>query len=317
MRHARRAAAPRKHAAAFAAPQATRRTGWAARQAELADLAERQLFFIGGAPRSGTTWLQRILDSHPQISCRGEGLFSKTLAEPLDAMATARRQRIEEKNTNIFGHSGGYPLPADDDTDFLLGTAILLALLQQGPGQACRAIGEKTPENVFLFPRLKRVFPGAKFIGIARDPRDLLTSAWHFFHRPTAAENEVEAKTAFIRAAMPSLAQGARAMIALAESQPADCTTITYEALQAAPAAQAARLFRFLGGADHQGVVADCIARTGFAAMTGGRAAGTELSSSFFRKGVVGDWRSTLSPEMNEMVLRELGWMFAHFGWHA
>jgi hypothetical protein len=317
MRHARRAAPSRKHAVAFAAPPATHRTGWAARQEELADLAARQLFFVGGAPRSGTTWLQQILDTHPQISCRGEGLFSKTLAEPLDAMATARRQRLEEKNTGIFGHSGGYPLPSNDDTDFLLGTAILLALHQQGAGPACRAIGEKTPENVFFFPRLKRVFPGAKFIGIARDPRDLLTSAWHFFHRQKAGENEVEAKTAFIRAAMPSLAQGARAMIALTEGQRADCMTITYEALQAAPASQVARLFRFLGVADHQGVVADCIARTNFAAMTGGRAAGVEQSNSFFRKGVVGDWRSTLSPAMNEMVLHELGWMFPHFGWHA
>jgi hypothetical protein len=314
MRHARRAAPSGHHGVSPATPQATR---WAARQAEFANLLERQLFFVGGAPRSGTTWLQQILDSHPQISCRGEGLFSKTLAEPLDAMATARRQRLEEKNTGIFGHSGGYPLPSNDDTDFLLGTAILLALNQQGVGPACRAIGEKTPENVFFFPRLKRVFPGAKFIGIARDPRDLLTSAWHFFHRQTAGENEPEAKTAFIRAAIPSLAQGARAMIALTESQPADCMTVTYEALQSAPASQAARLFRFLGVADDRAVVADCIARTGFAAMTGGRAAGTELSNSFFRKGVVGDWRSTLNPEMNEMVLRELGWMFPHFGWHA
>jgi hypothetical protein len=31
----------------------------------------------------------------------------------------------------------------------------------------------------------------------------------------------------------------------------------------------------------------------------------------------VGDWRSTLTPAMNALVLRELGWMFGHFGWQA
>jgi hypothetical protein len=315
-RQARRSLA-RKGVAPFAHTPQRVLSGWSARQAELDEIAARQLFFVGGAPRSGTTWLQQILDSHPQISCRGEGLFGKTLAEPLDAMVAARRQALEGKNTGIFRDSGGYPLPADEDTDVLLGSAMLLALRQQGVATTCRAVGEKTPENVFFFPRIKRIFPAARFIGIARDPRDLLTSAWHFFHRQVANENEVEAKTAFIRSAIPSLSQGARAMIALTRDMPADCLTITYEALQQAPVPQAARLFRFLGVSDDDVTVADCIARTSFAAMTGGRAPGVEKNGSFFRKGVVGDWRTTLTPEMNEMVLAELGWMFPHFGWQA
>jgi hypothetical protein len=29
----------------------------------------------------------------------------------------------------------------------------------------------------------------------------------------------------------------------------------------------------------------------------------------------VGGWMSTLTPEMNELILRELGWMFPVFGW--
>ena len=48
---------------------------WNQRNEEIAQLARRQLFFVGGAPRSGTTWLQQLLDCHPDICCRGEGLF--------------------------------------------------------------------------------------------------------------------------------------------------------------------------------------------------------------------------------------------------
>ena len=98
---------------------------WAEHQGEIADLAGRQLFFVGGAPRSGTTWVQQILDHHPEVSCRGEALFQHRLAEPLEAMMTGRREALDAKNIGLFSHTGGYPLPGPDDVEFLLGTAIL------------------------------------------------------------------------------------------------------------------------------------------------------------------------------------------------
>ena len=288
---------------------------WLERQEGLARLARRQLFFIGGPPRSGTTWLQQLLDCHPDISCRGEGLFWEQLAVPLDKLMTERRQALTAKNQRLFAHTGGYELPDSADTEALLGTAILLALERQSAGKSARAIGEKTPENVFLFPRLKRLFPNARFIGIARDPRDLLTSAWHFFRKPVVSGDETEAKIAFIRGAIPPLNEGARRMLALREEHPGDCLLVTYEGLRSAPEANAAALFRFLGVSDDAGIVADCVARASFSAMTDGRPAGVEANGSFLRKGVVGDWPTTLTPEMNTMILTELGWMFPHFGW--
>jgi hypothetical protein len=181
--------------------------------------------------------------------------------------------------------------------------------------RSCWRWGVSAPENVFFFARLKRLFPGARFIGIARDPRDLLSSAWHFFHKPTVGEDTAAAKHAFLRSAFPSLNQGARTMLALARDHSADSMTVTYEIMRAEPEKTAARLFRFLGVASDDALVADCVARTSFAAMSGGRESGKAEDGSFFRKGIVGDWRATLSPEMNEMVLRELGWMFPAFGW--
>jgi hypothetical protein len=288
---------------------------WLEHQELVAEIARKQLFFVGGAPRSGTTWVQQILNLHPDISCGGEGLFQKHLAEPLEAMMAVRSEALAAKNTALFGHTGGFPLPVAEDVEFLLGTAILVALRQQSAGKTCRAIGEKTPENVFFYPRLKQLFPKAKCIAIARDPRDVLTSAWHFFHQPAHGEDEIAAKFAFIRLALPSLDQGARATIDLAARHPADVMTLTYESLRRTPEFVVANMFRFLSVADSSSIVADCVARTSFAALTGGRQAGDEQKGSFFRKGIAGDWRSTLTPAMNELVLRELGWMFPRFGW--
>jgi hypothetical protein len=288
---------------------------WIDRQEAILRLLRLQLFFVGGAPRSGTTWLQYLLDSHPEVSCRGEGLFAKHLAEPLEAMAVTRREAIAAKNGTVFRHGNGYPLPESDDTEFLLGTGVLLALDRQRAGKTCRAIGEKTPENVFFFARMKNLFPNAKFIGIARDPRDVLASAWHFFQQSRPRPDEVAAKIAFIASALSSLDNGARTMFALNEQYPADCMIVTYEHMREAPVLVATQLFRFLGVAHDDAVVAECVARSSFTALSGGRAPGVTQDGSFFRKGVSGDWGATFTPEMNAMMLNALGWMFPRFGW--
>jgi hypothetical protein len=275
--------------------------GWAALDAAIAALARRQLFFVGGAPRSGTTWLQQMLDAHPDVSCKGEGLFWKELAAPLGTLMGARRRALEAKNSGIFARTGGYPLPPSTHEDLLLGTGILAALAQQCGGRDCRAVGEKTPENVFFFPKLKGLFPAAKFIGIARDPRDVLASAWHFFHQAAPGEDEAAARIDFVRMALPSLAEGMRAMLTLEAEYPGDCMLVTYEALHEAPAGVMARLFAFLGVPDGNSIVMECVA----------------AKDAFMRTGQVGLWPNTLNAETNDMIVQQTGWAFARFGWMA
>jgi hypothetical protein len=288
---------------------------WDETSRRLSAVLERQLFFIGGAPRSGTTWLQQIIDSHPNASCKGEGLFAKDLYPLLEAAMAERRKALDAKNQGLFQHTGGYPLPTSEDSEFLAGTAMLLALSQQAGDKDCRAIGEKTPENVFFFGRFRALFPSAKFIAIARDPRDVLTSAWFFFRSSAPGGEDRETKLAFIRSALPSLADGARAMLEFGARHPDAYRMVTYERLREDPEPAVAGLFRFLGLSDGAEMVRACLARTAFSTVTGGRAAGVAQDGAFLRKGVVGDWRSALTPEMNDLVLRELGWMFPHFGW--
>jgi hypothetical protein len=288
---------------------------WVEISRQLSVVAERQIFFVGGAPRSGTTWLQQILDSHPDASCKGEGLFAKDLYPPLEAAMTQRSQALQRKNESLFAHTGGYPLPTPEDIEFLAGTTILLALSRQAGDKACHAIGEKTPENVFYFPRFRALFPRAKFIAIARDPRDVLTSAWYFFRKPAPGEDDREAKMAFIRSALPSLAEGARVMLAFGTQHPRDYRMVTYEKLRQDPEPAVAALFRFLGLSDSIETVRACLEQTSFARITGGRPSGNAQNGAFLRNGVVGDWRTTLTAEMNDLILRELGWMFPYFGW--
>jgi len=287
---------------------------WTQHQAEIAALAQRQLFFVGGAPRSGTTWLQHILDAHPDISCRGEGHFLNFLATPMGAVMQRRREQLQEKNTRLFRNLGGYKLPDPEDVEFLVGSAILMALAQQCDGHPYPIVGEKTPENVFYFPNLKRLFPGAKFVGIARDPRDTLVSAWHLIPQERRRGDEALEQMSFIRQAVGAVSQFTDGMLSLQRRYPADAMIVTYEALLNDAETTVAALYRFLGADDSPAVVARSIAQTSFAAMSG-RPAGTEDKGAFMRKGVAGDWRTQLTPEMNQFIVAQLGPLFSQFGW--
>ena len=229
---------------------------WIEHQASLLSLARRQLFLVGGPPRSGTTWLQYLLDSHPEVCCRGEGLFMRLLADPIDRLMAQQQRELQEKNKVVFRHAEGYPLPRPEETEHLLGTAVLLALERQCAGKDYRAIGEKTPENVFFFRRMKHLFPHVKIICIVRDPRDLLASAWHYFHKSRTSGDAAPAKVTFLRNALPGINSGSRAILELTEQYQSDCIVVTYERMVEATEAVAAELFRFLGVSDSVSVVA-------------------------------------------------------------
>jgi hypothetical protein len=287
---------------------------WFDEHERLAALARRQLFFVGGAPRSGTTWLQHLLNAHPDISCRGEGLFQQELAKPLSGLMANRRQALANKNSTTFKDFDGYGLPAVEDTEVLLATAILLELRRQCAGSFCGAVGEKTPENVFLFPRLKRLFPRAKFIGVVRDPRDSLSSAWHFWAKPNYGAGAAS-QEAFVRASLPAIEDGLRRCLDHAATYPDDCRIFTYETLLRIPEPIVAGLCRFLDVSDDPSLVRECVAAASFARLSGGRAAGTELDTAFLRKGVAGDWVNTLQPGLADVITHQLGWAFEEFGW--
>ncbi len=290
-------------------------TAWADIAALLAQESQRQLFFVGGPPRAGTTWVQTLLDAHPEISCGGEGLFMKHLAQPIDQLVAARRAALVDKNATVFAHAQGYPLPDGLDADAMIAAGILLALERQRAGKAVRAIGEKTPENVFFFERIKKIFPSAKLIVVSRDPRDVLASSWHMFHRAEHGHDEDAKKKQMIEIALPALIAGTRTSLALGEKYPGDVINITYEALLADSGGVAAQLYAFLGVDHAPSVAADCAARAGFAALSGGRSPGQVDAGSFFRQAVIGGWPDTLSPAMGRRIMDAMAWAFPAFGW--
>lgn len=128
----------------------------------------RRLALLGGHPRSGTTLLEQVLDSHPDI--------------------------ISAEETEIFNSDAYLPLtrhlPADSPVLSVLETASHETLLQsrrhyfdsaakflgQPPGH--RLLIDKNPALTFAVPLLLRIFPEIKFLIALRDPRDVVLSCF-------------------------------------------------------------------------------------------------------------------------------------------
>ncbi|MGA3399603.1 MAG: sulfotransferase [Acetobacteraceae bacterium] len=259
-------------------------------------LGATQMFFIGGSQKSGTTWLQLLLDAHPQVACKGEGHVTNHMAQLLLTSLDKHNQKIAHKNRIVFGETDGFPLYTADDLAYLIGATLLLAFTKLDAGKALRAVGEKTPDNVRCFEVLHAIFPAAKFLNVVRDGRDCAISGW--FHNLRTNPDWIRAKFPSLSAYAAMFAREWATDIALADrfatAHPLACLTVRYEDLLAGTAPVLRDVLDFLGVPAGAEVVAQCRDAAAFERLSAGRARGEENRESFFRNGTQGNWREHL-----------------------
>ena len=69
-------------------------------------LRGKQIFFVGGVMKSGTTCLQLLLNAHPEVSCHGEGHFPDYLALGLKEGIDKHWKAVADKNRGHHGPCG-------------------------------------------------------------------------------------------------------------------------------------------------------------------------------------------------------------------
>lgn len=138
-------------------------------------------FFVVSAPRSGSTLLRLILDSHPRLAVPPPGwlfdmiypyLYSygdlrrpenlRALAEDVVETPTVKKWPIKISAADLVA--------AARAPSFAGLYAALHEIYARGEGKP--RWGEKTPRNSFWIDEIKSEFPGAQFIHIVRDGRD-------------------------------------------------------------------------------------------------------------------------------------------------
>ncbi len=250
------------------------------------ELLNKQVFFIVGCQKSGTTWVERLLNGHPDIRCHGEAYFGPVMMPLLQQVVQAYNQKQKAGEQGLFNN---------DDLRELLRTAVGLSFKRWVGDDEVKAIGEKTPEHALCMNPLYECFPNAKFIHITRDGRDVCVSGW--FH------NQRQAKPGFLKN-FPNLNTYIQYTVKqhwlpyiqnaqqFGQQYPQQYHELRYEDLHTDPINQTRAMLTFLGMDDSEDAVEKCLEAGSFKKLTEGRTRGEEDKASFFRKGVIGDWQN-------------------------
>lgn len=140
--------------------------------------------FIVGCPRSGTTLVRAILDSHPDLTVPSEADFVARLARSRRRYGRGSRFQAERLLGDLFSHSSfrqwslserevhdaWHPLPSN----FSDAIRSLYRLYASKRGKI--RYGDKTPFNALHIPILAEVFSESQFVHVLRDPRDVALS---------------------------------------------------------------------------------------------------------------------------------------------
>lgn len=131
----------------------------------------RDLVFVVGCQRSGTTWLQLLLYQHPDIASSHEThLFDRYVAKLEEAWA-------REKSPGYKSLGGLARTLESSEFDRLLRAAADVALGEiLAMKKGARLVVEKTPDHVSHTDTILRLYPAASFIHIVRDPRSVACS---------------------------------------------------------------------------------------------------------------------------------------------
>jgi hypothetical protein len=297
--------------------------------------ASSPVFFVVGNQKSGTTWLMRMLDAHPEILCRGEGRFfggswrQKSIKQR-DAMRPASslynavldaeylrlwiERSVWSRNDSPAEHLNNLTHMAIDY--FLRGE-----LLKSRK----RIVGDKspllTPETI---REISAIYPEAKVIHIIRDGRDVAVSAAHHarnFGRVRKRDGSRGAGGAtFPEGQLEKLAtEWASRVGKTVEDGPEllgdNYTEVRYEDLLQKPEREVRRLLGFLAAESGEAIARRCIDAASFERLSKGRKRGEEDPSSFFRKGVAGDWESVFTRQEREIFDQEAGELLVRLGY--
>jgi hypothetical protein len=266
------------------------------------------IFFVCGAPKSGTTWLQRVLDAHPEVCCSGEGHFITRFSAPMSKVINAYNRGLTLEAEQVYE---GRPYYADVDQaefDDMVRAFVLKRLTARADART-RWIGDKTPNYTHFLPQLHRLFPAAKIIHIVRDPRDVAVS--RMAHSQRAGMTEAftpgtEQHRLTVEGAVQLWIEAVARVDAFAHDHPRLVHELRYRDLHDDPVGETERLFRFLGTPAEPVLIERIVAATSFEALAG-RKPGEEDPSSFLRKGVVGDWKTRLDAESARLISESCG----------
>lgn len=146
--------------------------------------APRPPIFLVGCPRSGTTMLRQILDSHPAISCGPETRFLWGM------------RGIEERNWSSLA---GFGLTIDEWHDEV--RRLFESLHRRyAQSQGKTRWADKSPDYALMLDYIETLYPDCQVIHAVRDPHDVVQS-WIDFYGTRSVRRAADSWVRYVRAA--------------------------------------------------------------------------------------------------------------------
>jgi len=122
-------------------------------------IKEENIIIIGGAPRSGTSLVQKILDLNSNIYGGPE----------FDYLLDISKLFVKMKKGIKSGRQVDYYNEEELAETFRL---FIFSFLNRKPEKEnVKYISEKTPNNALIFNQLVEILPKAKYVFVVRDPK--------------------------------------------------------------------------------------------------------------------------------------------------
>lgn len=261
----------------------------------LSQLAEEPIFLVGH-PRSGTTWVYDILTAHPQVA----GVLESWIFTSSAGLAPLFRPeqwvpRLLERQQEIDGgRSIGLSQMVTREELAAEVRKLTGRLLARKLRPEHRFVVEKTPSPYTALEVVTEVFPGARFVHVMRDGRDVAVSlraaarTWNPGWRTFAGGRGLARYRAVLRSAR-SWEATVRSTRNFGRRLGDRYFETRYEEIKGTPVRSIQAIFDFCRIPYDEALIRHIVSVTDFSrhAATG--------EDRFRRRGEVGDWRGRFS----------------------
>ncbi|MBK9391876.1 MAG: sulfotransferase [Bacteroidetes bacterium] len=253
---------------------------------------DEKITFIVCCPRSGSTWLRLLINSHPEIACENEtfiftqsaGIGNIFKAYDLEFGFKGLRRYLTKEDLIRF--SGKY---LED---------IFQSFLEK---RKKKFIVEKSVDHALCIPFIKSIFPNSKFIHLVRDGRDVAISL------NEASKNWKSEYPNNLNAAMEMwLHYNSTIDFHLSTLDPNNFITIKYENLVKNTQNELVKLFNFIKARELSDVeISKIVSANDFSVLKSKyRSWG---NGHFFRSGLVNEWKTKFTAEEITSSINRIG----------
>lgn len=262
---------------------------------QMIEVLDRPVLIVG-APRSGTTWVQRLLLAEPSVRGGQESDFFTLFTPPLRVFQNSGARH------RFTGMDNYWTADALREEIRGLWRKTMLPMIQD----ATRVLVEKSPDHAMCMEDIHQLLPGAKFIHVIRDSRavaaSLMAANKEEWGRGWTSGDPKDAALRWRRSVRAARRSGQALGPELYQE-------VYYEDLMSNATPHVSRLFRFIGVDVPEPEVRRIVEEQKFEKQkaTGGtpfNRAGelakkgvqaTKEPSGFFRKGQADSWKQELS----------------------